>query len=178
MVTTHNRHLHDGESLRFVHSLILPGRVLDVGCGHRHHTHTRADTIWLDVDITRHATDPRVIAMDAREVPVYLRRMHFTTILLLDVIEHLEKDEGGTLLNQLARMTARIVLCTPVGPLWIGGEQGGPQEDYLSSPHTHKCGWHPEELERLGYQCEVWTKMHGENAGGFFAWKDTGTSLA
>lgn len=170
MIKTIDRPMLEGEPHRIIEPLILSGRVLDLGCGHRHFTHTRTDTIWVDIDIAKHATDPRVICLDARDMPKVLRRMRFSTILMLDLIEHMPKRDGTKLLDALEKMTSRIVICTPVGELWI------PDTPDLEDPHTHKSGWTPQELAARGYECLVYPHMHGPNTGGFYAWKDCATN--
>jgi hypothetical protein len=145
-------------------SLLLPGKVLDLGCGERHYTRARLDTTWVDID-PEHARDPRVIIMDITSVPDAFRLMRFTTILMIDVIEHVRKDSGEVLLNKLAGMALRLILFTPVGCVWV--------KEGSTSPHEHKCGWFPAELEARGFVTKVWPSFHRGSDychGAFLAW--------
>lgn len=159
------------EENRAVIAALLKGcsKVLDLGCGERHHTKHLPNTVWVDLDPV-HANDPRVLLLDAVEAPTVFRRMHFDCILLTDVIEHIHKLEGSNLLAQIETMCDRIVVFTPLGELWLNSTK---EHD---SPHRHRCGWHPEEFEARGYTWWSWPTLHdfgdqGGIFGAFYAWK-------
>jgi hypothetical protein len=174
MATETHRQGTAAEGIRIFDALLPApgtGRVLDLGCGERHQTRHRADTIWVDLD-EAFAADPRVLLLDVREAPHALRRMRFTAVLLTDVIEHLAKDDGWSLLRALESMADRILLFTPLGDLWVGSLGDRPPD----SPHVHRSGWTPADLEPCGYTCWSWPIFHrfGDSIhGAFFAWKWT-----
>lgn len=140
-------------------------RVLDLGCGERHHTKHLPDTVWVDLD-PKHAKDSRVLIMDIREAAHAFRRMRFDAALLTDVLEHIPKNEGIQLLSQLEFISDRIIIFTPLGDLWVTDSE---------SPHSHKSGWVPCDLP--SYHNWVWNHFHrfkdGHTHGAFFAWKWT-----
>ncbi|MDT8782609.1 MAG: methyltransferase domain-containing protein [Candidatus Bathyarchaeota archaeon] len=69
----------------------------------------------------------------------------FDCVVALDVIEHLKKEEGLTLLDDIERIAKkRMILSTPNGFL--------PQAMYDNNPlQIHKSGWTPKELRKRGY---------------------------
>lgn len=142
-------------------------KVIDLGCGPMTHTKHLNSSVWIDLD-PKHAPDPRVLVMDVREAPHVFRRMHFDCALLTDVIEHFPKQDGGKLLKELEAIADRIVVFTPLGEMWVD-----PNRD-PESPHHHRCGWMPYELEALGFKTWVWPRFHnfdGSIFGAFYAWK-------
>jgi SAM-dependent methyltransferase len=116
-----------GNFNRWVGDAIRPfvrGRVLEVGCGTGTYTQLLAgwadEVVALDIDPyfaaaarARFADRPRVrvIEADARKLPELGR---FETIVMLDVLEHIEDDAGmlAMLAERLAE-TGRLVLKVP-----------------------------------------------------------------
>jgi len=156
------------EGLRIVQTLLMDSqRVIDLGCGKRHHTKHLPNTVWVDID-PNHADDPRVLVMDVREAPHVFRRMHFDCAVLTDIIEHFPKDDGFKLIREVQPLADRVIIFTPLGEMWVDKDREP------ESPHHHRCGWMPFELEALGFKTWVWPKMHNFNGsifGAFYAWK-------
>lgn len=72
----------------------------------------------------------------------------FDCVVLLDVIEHLEKKDALALLPKLEKIAKKIVIFTP------NGFRG--QEDPLGdgNPYqTHRSGWTVDEMKQLGFRC-------------------------
>lgn len=164
-----------GETCRFLESLrIAEMPVLDLGCGDAPCTHQMEGVVLIDL-ITRPTNPPGVIVADIRSVCEILRRDYFGTVYLLDVIEHLHKEEGLKLLTDLEQVGKRIVVFTPIGELWMGLNHADPEH-----PYAHKSGWLPEEMRKLNFQTWEWPEFHKfpddaepKTCGAFFAWKDT-----
>jgi hypothetical protein len=77
--------------------------------------------------------------------PIPLRSSSVDAVVILQVLEHLTKDQGYQLLNDAGRVARRkIVITTPNG--FVG------QGSYGCNPYQqHICGWSPQEFENLGY---------------------------
>ena len=69
----------------------------------------------------------------------------FDVAVLLDVLEHLSKEEGRAILKKMEKWARRkVIVFTPNGFL--------PQEDYNENPYMdHHSGWDAAELRELGY---------------------------
>lgn len=80
-------------------------------------------------------------------------------VLLGDVIEHLEKEQGVTLLKDLKEITERIIVFTPVGPVELDKDPWGFENDEF---HTHRSAWYPEELVELGFRVNVLKNYHSK----------------
>jgi len=80
----------------------------------------------------------------------------FDAVIAIEVLEHLEKQEGYELLGKAAKWARKkVIITTPNGYLWPG------THDY--DPREHKCGWNVKELRTLGF------KVHG-----IYGWKRLG----
>jgi len=84
----------------------------------------------------------------------------FDAVILIDVLEHLEKEQGRKLLEKAEKWTRKkIIVSTPNGYL--------PQKSIdRNSLQTHRSGWRIEELEKLGYKTygmAGWKFLRGEN---------------
>ena len=99
----------------------------------------------------RSQTHDEYILCDARRLP--FRGEDFDIILITEVIEHLEKEEGFKLLSCLEEIACKqIVLTTPVNPS-IGL---APKERIADDP-GHISSWYPAEFKKIGY------KVRGSN---------------
>lgn len=81
----------------------------------------------------------------------------FDAVALLDVLEHLEKEDGRRLIGRMERWARRkIVIFTPNGFL--------KQEEYDGNPlMAHRSGWTAEEFRQMGF------RVYGVK--GFKVWK-------
>ena len=70
----------------------------------------------------------------------------FDIVLCMEVLEHLEKDEGVKLLRHMDRIARKqVILTTPVGK--------HKQESFEDNPHQeHKYIWSSDEMQALGYK--------------------------
>lgn len=70
----------------------------------------------------------------------------FDAVVLAEVLEHLDKEEGLRLLSKIERWARRkIVVSTPNGYLYQPALYGNPHQ-------LHRSGWDIEEIIRLGYK--------------------------
>ncbi|MDD4869215.1 MAG: class I SAM-dependent methyltransferase [Kiritimatiellae bacterium] len=152
--------------------LVRGETILDLGCGFGH---------WGHVLRTHYRPDdcspekcPRVVGVEihkgnvafCRSTGVYEQVIEcdvidflktqasaaYDTILALDIIEHLEKDRGRVLLDELYRVASRVVVVsTPNSTELRGGLTGF--TGYNEWEHHLSC-WSIEELVARGYRVE------------------------
>lgn len=161
MKLTTNRVGVFSEGCRIVSSFVIPWtKTLDLGCGTASHTSTIKECVFMDAEATDHTPKGMIVGDIRTQFP----DDSFGTCFMLDVIEHMTKDDGLKLLGKLKNNCQRIVLFTPLGDLWITDNP---------SPHSHKSGWTPDDLP--GWNFWVWPSFHkfadGNTHGAFWAWK-------
>jgi SAM-dependent methyltransferase len=130
--------------------------VLDVGCGLALKSQFIAADIRVGLDIWRpylariDATVPYVaLQADAMAIDSLFLPRSFDLVLLLDVVEHLEKPEALRLMAKAEAIARRaVVVETPRGFLPQNLDILGLGGDALQ---THRCGFEPEEFCALGY---------------------------
>jgi len=109
-----------------------------------------------------------VLNMGWHEVVRYFPEKSVDTIILADVIEHLEKEEGRELLRATEKIARQqVILFTPYGFMpqhldsstdgW--GLSGGAWQE-------HKSGWMPEDFEGDGWQFIAAREYHTEDSLG------------
>ena len=72
---------------------------------------------------------------------------NYDLILVLDVIEHMDKEVGIQFLKNCKEKAKTIIVSTPNGHSSQGVVFGNEYE-------VHRCGWSIPELESLGFKCE------------------------
>jgi hypothetical protein len=86
------------------------------------------------------------ILADIRKLPI--REKSFDVALCLEVIEHLEKEEGAKFLKEIEKISRKqIIITTPVGKFERPPTGGNPWQE-------HKSTYSPTELRAYGYQ--IW----------------------
>ncbi len=71
----------------------------------------------------------------------------FDCTIMLDVIEHFEKDDFLKFLPKLEKISKKIIVLTPNGFV--------PQEEHDNNPfQIHKSGWTTSDMEKLGFKCK------------------------
>ncbi|MGE5505000.1 MAG: class I SAM-dependent methyltransferase [Actinomycetota bacterium] len=145
------------------HGLYPTGRVrsvLDVACGLSFKSQYIDAEVRVGVDIYRpyleriEASVPfAVVNADAMRIGELFLPRSFDLVLLLDVVEHLDKADSLKLIamaEEIARVA--VIIETPRGyvpqNLDIWGHGGHEFQ-------THRCGWEVEELEAMGYKVIV-----------------------
>jgi len=70
----------------------------------------------------------------------------FDCAILLDVIEHFERDDFLKFIPKLERMTKKIIIFTPNGVV--------KQDKYDNNAYqVHKSGWTVKDMRELGFKC-------------------------
>lgn len=131
--------------------------VLDVGCGLSLKSQYVDATIRVGVDIYRpfleriEADVPYlVVNADVRELDRLFLPRSFDLVLLLDILEHLEKEDALKVLamaEEIARVA--VIVETPKGYIPQNIDIWGWGGDTYQ---THRSGWEPEEFTARGYR--------------------------
>jgi SAM-dependent methyltransferase len=129
-------------------------KILDIGCGRYSAVSQVIKTqsfyaIGLDIfEPNVRASNRRgiyqgVICADVRALPI--KDKQFDLIILLEVLEHLDKEDGQKALRELERVSREaILLTTPIGT--------SPHRDYYGNPYEeHRYVWSLEELKASGF---------------------------
>lgn len=135
-------------------ALVGSEKVLEVGCG------KTPNLKWLGIQNTtgldgfapyveearRENLHAEVILGDARELERYFKPGQFDTVVALDLIEHLRKEDGLRMMRSTEAIASRkIIFFTPNGFL--------PQHSYENNDlQEHLSGWEAEEMKQLGYK--------------------------
>ena len=135
-----------------------PGSVLDLGmgCGNYGRVLRRAGVAaeLTGVEVWPEYRNPRweryydhSLQADVREFLSTVDLASYDVLLLIDVLEHMERDEGQRVLDQM-RKVARVgfVISTPISRY--------PQPGWYGNPHeVHRYFWSDEELREQGLEC-------------------------
>ena len=129
--------------------------MLDVGCGPgrpMRFINRRRQFYAVGADLfeqylkecKRQGTHNEYVLCDVRKLP--FKNKSFDTVLCMEVLEHLDKEEGERLLLAMEGLARRqVILSTPVGKY--------EQKPYDGNPHQqHKYIWRPAEMKGLGYK--------------------------
>jgi hypothetical protein len=132
---------------------------LDIGCG------AVSPVQWLDFDHTvgleAHAptlerarearTHSEFRSGRAEEIGTLFSENQFDCVVALDLLEHLQKEEGLNLIDAMDRIASkRILFFTPNGYL--------EQESHDNDLQEHLSGWDSAEMHHLGFKV---IGMHG-----------------
>lgn len=125
--------------------------VLDLGCGSnsvlRYATHrfwSIGVDAWKDslVESKGNRIHDDYIMADLTKLE--LRDKSVDAVILLEVLEHLTKEEGKELVAKMSGVARKkIVITTPNGFI--------PQDGETNPYQLHKAGWEIQELEELGF---------------------------
>ena len=147
--------------------------IADIGCGlapinyFRPALHFMIDPWheYTDILSYRHADDKSIMVLrsGALEALRTFGDNSVDSIFLLDVIEHMEKNEGLEVIKECERVARQqIVLFTPLG--FMSQEMENEDKDGWGlsgvAVQTHKSGWLPEDFSAdwLFYICETFHK--------------------
>jgi len=125
--------------------------VLDLGCGHNSliqfcpvHWSLGVETFdaYLQHSRSRHIHS-QYIQADVRKLE--FRDRSFDAVIALELLEHLNKEEGYELIHNMERWARRkVIVSTPNGYLPHGCRDNNPFQ-------VHKSGWEIDELMNLGF---------------------------
>jgi len=130
--------------------------LLDLGCGYNTYIHkitkgiprsVGVDVFMPSIEKARAAKTHSEFVLD--DVMSYLRKQpdkSFDAIIALDLIEHLTKEDGIKLKDEMERVAAKkAIILTPNGFV--------PQRPYDNNPwQEHKSGWPWQEWIGYGYK--------------------------
>jgi hypothetical protein len=100
-------------------------------------------------------------AMDA--LPLFMDNS-FDTLFALDVIEHMEREEGLAFLEEAGRVASQIVIFTPLGPMPQKFEEQDAWGMGGGQWQNHHSAWTPEDFP--GWKLRVLKDFHAEDAHG------------
>jgi SAM-dependent methyltransferase len=134
--------------------------VLDVGCGLSLKSQFIEADFRVGLDMHRpylEKIDARVpyvcICADATRIEHLFLPHSFDLVLLLDIVEHLDKPQALDLIRQAERVARRaVVIETPKGFLPQNIDILGLGGDHFQ---THRCGFETDELAALGFDVVV-----------------------
>lgn len=137
---------------RIIHNL-LGDTVLDVGCGIGRWGYLIKQSYpnikVTGIDIYKSYVDQAIASGAYEEVindsfmNIDFKPKSFDTVIAVEVLEHVSKEEGTKLLKTIESVAKRkVILTTPSGYYELDTELEN---------ECHKSGWTKPELERLGY---------------------------
>jgi SAM-dependent methyltransferase len=133
-----------------VSRLIKGSTILDIGCGKGKWGYftkvknPKAYLVGIDIEhehlsfCKRHRLYDDLILADATHPP--FRPGTFDCVIVAEVIEHLPKDKGKVLLDQVEMISRDIVIVTTPAPRAV-----------FSMSKSHVSSWNPKELKERGY---------------------------
>ena len=152
--------------------------VLDLGCGILEATgrlceqHVCVDAFLPYLNRVRDAYKCPAILGTLPNVCPQFPDDSYDTVLLLDVIEHLEKEQAIETLEHAERIAAKqVIIFTPEG--FTNQANINAWELGHNELQRHRCGFEVAELEARGYECST-HETYAEDAGhhnGIFAIK-------
>jgi hypothetical protein len=150
-------------------------RIVDVGCGIRPcPAFPCVDHVCIephDEYIARlkqwQPTDRHVIIVEGEAERLADQPRENTTVLLLDVVEHMEKDRSRGIVR-FAKEFEHAVIFTPLG--WCEQDESNPDGWGLNGGfwQKHRSAWQPEDF--VGWRLWVWPKWYPD--------RDVGAILA
>jgi SAM-dependent methyltransferase len=141
--------------------------LLDIGCGYnpplkqvtsRVKRSVGIDAFQPSIDKAKKAnTHTEFILADVMTYLEQIETGSYDVVMALDLIEHLEKERGYWLMEQMERIARRkVIIFTPNGFV--------PQRPYDNNPwQEHKSGWSWSEMKEAGY------RLFG--FGGYKSWR-------
>jgi 2-polyprenyl-3-methyl-5-hydroxy-6-metoxy-1,4-benzoquinol methylase len=127
--------------------------VLDVGCGGSSPLRYLGGFKLVGVDGYAPAveeaklrrTHDEVVHADVLKLGLLLKGLKFEACVALDLIEHLKKEDGYRLLDDLEHLaTRKVIISTPNGFL--------PQKSHGGDLQEHLSGWNTQEMRQRGYE--------------------------
>ena len=128
--------------------------LLDVGCGSYSPVQTfnqkihcvGVDAFLPSIEISKaKGIHDEYVQINVLEILNHFGPNSFDAVVALDLIEHLTKEDGYKLLDQVEAIAAKkIFIYTPNGFLEQGDRENNPWQVHLS-------GWDPEDFRKRGY---------------------------
>lgn len=130
--------------------------ILDLGCGTSNsssaHATKKRYSVGVDAflpsieESKKNNTHDEYYHMDVLDIGSTFKENQFDAVIALDLIEHLEKEDGKKLLEAMEKIAKKkVVIFTPNGFLAQG--------EYYNNPwQLHRSGWTAEEMRKRGYK--------------------------
>lgn len=130
--------------------------ILDVGCGNNSpisFLEEKYTTVGVDAykpsieESKKRKIHNAYILGDIKRLSTLVKKKSFDAVLALDVIEHLKKDDGYKLLDNMEKAARKkVILVTPNGFI--------PQYNKDNKLQAHLSGWTVEDFKNRGYHVE------------------------
>lgn len=155
-------------------------RVLDVGCGIRPqkyfnpqlHVCLEPFQEYIDILNIHYGQNPTfvVLAGMAQDTLKSIPDKSFDSVFLIDVIEHLEKEDGVSLIKELERVSRKqVLLFTPLGFMPQHYEEGDTDAWGLGGTELqkHRSGWEPSDFDDRWefHACKEYHKPSNPDSG-------------
>jgi len=133
--------------------------VLDLGCGNNSPIQFVKADYKVGVELfkpymqesKRRRIHDRYIIEDIRKLK--MKTGSFDAVVALDVLEHLNKSDGLSLIKKMELWARKkVVVFTPNGLVFTPDSSGGFKECEKNPLQIHKSGWEVEELRKLGFK--------------------------
>lgn len=129
--------------------------VLDVGCGNDSSLGRINRTFYSEgidiypkcIEISKKYNNHDAYRLgDVRKLSKYYKPKSFDTLVSIDVLEHLTKDEALRMISDMERIAKKkVIIMTPREFIDQGAYDGNPYQ-------THHSGWETKDLQKLGYK--------------------------
>jgi hypothetical protein len=154
------KHIIDGKRassndqlMKYLHSIIKEGSsLLDLGCGPKLYSDPFKDKCKKIVTIDAwESVNPDFVAdLETVDLHTLLGGEKFDYVLMIDFIEHLEKDAGLRLIESVKALTnKKIILLTPLEEIWDDNHKNVNDPKlwcYGNTFDIHKSLWHNEDF--------------------------------
>lgn len=129
--------------------------ILDLGCGTSNSSSASATKKRYSVGVDaylpsieeskKNKTHDEYHHMNVLDIGSVFKEGQFDAVIALDLIEHLEKEDGEKLLEMMEYIAKKkVIIFTPNGYL--------PQGEYYNNPwQLHRSGWTANEMKKRGY---------------------------
>jgi SAM-dependent methyltransferase len=142
---------------KIIKEMVKGYSILDIGCGDGR-TFNPNSGIYIGIDNNdriftyKPNTTKFLMKYDFSNGLIPFLDKNFDIVLLIDVIEHLEKDKAMILLKEAERIAKKkIIIYTPDGFLEQNEEEGKKRDVNFDKFDIHRCGFDKQELENMGY---------------------------
>lgn len=151
--------------------------VLDIGCGIRPQTYLKPVTHicvepfgpYIERLRQEHTGDSRYIFLHCMwfMAASVLPDKSVDTVFILDMIEHIEKEEGHRMLKEAERVARKqVIIFTPLGFMPQSHEDGADRWGMAGGYwQTHRSGWTPADFGE-DWECIVCEDFHHEDQHG------------
>jgi len=169
---------------------VVCGSVLELGAGifrffNRYTAPFKVGIELIDAYIEQRVCSPNVIALqgDILRFESVLQEAgcpsEFDTILLIDIVEHLDKDGALDVIKRAQSRCKKVIVFTPLGFEQQHGHEHvdfgrgirltAEQRTAAIAAQKHKSGWSPEDFDALGFDVLIDSSYHRPNLGAILA---------